>query len=179
MLLQSCFDELPDFRRKEGQRYPDIGKVILFSVFAILSGATSYRKIHSFIKIRFDLLKEMFSLSWKQAPGYTTIRNLIKGVSKEELEACFRNYSSSLTGQDSQKHLAFDGKTLKGSLDRFEDQKAVQILSCFCVDEKMIWAHEEIEEKTNEIPMVQKLIKELGLSDCIFTLDAMHCQKKP
>ena len=39
--------------------------------------------------------------------------------------------------------------------------------------------HEEIDEKTSEIPVFQKLVAELGLKDFIFTLDALHCQKKP
>ena len=32
--------------------------------------------------------------------------------------------------------------------------------------------------KTNEIPTAQKLIEALGLTDCIFTFDALHCQEK-
>jgi predicted transposase YbfD/YdcC len=35
-----------------------------------------------------------------------------------------------------------------------------------------------IDEKSNEIPAVQTLIATLGLSGRVFTLDAMHCQKK-
>ena len=42
----------------------------------------------------------------------------------------------------------------------------------------IILAHEKIEEKSNEIPAAQKMIRELGLRDCIFTLDAVHCQEK-
>jgi len=43
----------------------------------------------------------------------------------------------------------------------------------------LIIAHVEIPEKTNEIPTAQALIKELGLPEgSVYTLDAMHCQKK-
>ncbi|WP_018409336.1 hypothetical protein [Methylocystis rosea] len=34
-----------------------------------------------------------------------------------------------------------------------------------------------IDEKSNEIPSAQALIAAMGLSDRVFTLDAMHCQK--
>jgi predicted transposase YbfD/YdcC len=46
------------------------------------------------------------------------------------------------------------------------------------LDEKIILAHEEIEEKTNEIPVSQKFFEELWVKWMIFTLDALHCQKK-
>ena len=38
-------------------------------------------------------------------------------------------------------------------------------------------AHTEIEDKSNEIPAAQQMIRELGLRDVVFTADAMHCQK--
>ena len=66
---------------------------------------------------------------------------------------------------------------MRGSFDHFQDQKAVQILSVFVSDSQIILAHEEMATKTNEIPMAQTLMAELGLSGYIFTFDALHCQK--
>ena len=74
--------------------------------------------------------------------------------------------------------IAFDGKTLKGSFDNFNDAKAKQVLSAFAVDTALVLAHIEIDEKSNEIPAVQKLLRELDLAGHIVTCDAMHCQKK-
>jgi predicted transposase YbfD/YdcC len=39
-------------------------------------------------------------------------------------------------------------------------------------------AHEEIAEKTNEIPTAQEMMQQLELSGCIFTFDAINCQEK-
>ena len=39
-------------------------------------------------------------------------------------------------------------------------------------------AHVELDDKTNEIPVAQALIAELHLQGCLFTFDALHCQKK-
>ena len=51
-------------------------------------------------------------------------------------------------------------------------------MSAFAGSCGIIPGHEEAEEKSNEIPAARKLIEELGLSDRIFTFDALHCQKK-
>ena len=49
------------------------------------------------------------------------------------------------------KYIAFDGKTLRGSFDHFNDKKAIQVFSAFGSG-NIIIAYEEIEQKTNEIP---------------------------
>jgi len=45
-------------------------------------------------------------------------------------------------------------------------------------DTALVLAHIVIDEKSNEIPAVQKLLEELDVAGHIVTLDAMHCQKK-
>ena len=47
-MLKSFLSEIKDTRRKEGKRYKS-GDILLFPIFAILDGAVSYRKIHTFI----------------------------------------------------------------------------------------------------------------------------------
>ena len=177
-MLQSFLFKIKDHRRKQGQRY-QLGHILLFSIFAVLSGATSYRKVEAFIKANYEILDETFGLNWKRLPAYTTIRAIIQGTSSEEIEASFRQYSDFLVDTDAGKRfVAFDGKVLRGSFDHFGDQKAIQILSAFLTNSRIILAHEEIAEKTNEIPTAQELIRKLDLSGCIFTFDAINCQEK-
>lgn len=178
MMLESFLFKIRDHRRKQGRRYP-LGYILLFSIFAILGGATSYRKIHAFIQANYQTLDETFALNWKRLPAYTTIREIIQGTSSAELEARFRQYSATLAQHQGRKRVVtFDGKVLRGSFDHFQDEKAIQILSAFVPDSQIILAHEELPEKTNEIPTAQDLILKLGLSGCIFTFDAFHCQEE-
>ena len=51
------------------------------------------------------------------------------------------------------------------------------MLSAFAVDAALVLAHIEIDEKSNEIPAVQKLLAELDVAGRIVTCDAMHAQK--
>ena len=176
-MLDSFLFQIVDHRRAQGRRY-ELGHILLFSILAILSNATSYRKIHTFIVAHYDELNEIFDLNWKRMPAYTTIREIIQSTSGDELEKAFREYSKTLdTSKAEKKLIACDGKVLRGSFDHFNDQKAIQILSAFTSDGHIILAHEEIAEKTNEIPTAQMLIEKLGLSGHIFTFDALHCQK--
>ena len=177
-MLKGFLSRIKDHRRKQGKRY-ELEHILLFSILAILSGATSYRKIHKFIVTHYDTLNEIFDLDWDRMPAHTTLRDIIQGTSRTELEKSFRQYSQELAKSDCHKQfIGCDGKVLRGSFDHFNDHKAVQILSAFGSDNRIILAHEEIATKTNEIPTAQRLMQELGLSGYIFTFDALHCQEK-
>ncbi len=177
-MLESFLFKVKDQRRKQGRRY-ELGHILFFTILAILSGADSYRKVQKFIVAQYDILNESFELNWKRIPAYTSIRDIIQGTSGPELEQSFRQYSQELAESDDEKQfIGCDGKVLRGSFDHFKDQKAVQILSVFASNSRLILAHEEIATKTNEIPTAQRLMENLGLSGYIFTFDALHCQKK-
>jgi len=177
-MLIKILSDVRDNRRRQGLRY-ELLHILILSVFAVLSGANSYRRIHSFIDIHYELLNDTFDLNWKRIPAYTTVRNIIRGVSAESLENAFEAYSLRLTEDtDGTSFIAFDGKVLRGSFDYSDDKSPVQCLSAFVTDSKIIIAHRDIGEKTNEIPAAQELITKLGLENKVFTFDAMHCQKK-
>ena len=183
-MLLDYLKRIPDRRRAQGQRYklPDI---LFISILAILSGADSYRDIVRFAKGHLKKLRELFGLSWKRAPSKSILRDIFCGINKAELEKIFREYSQNLSGIENKdfeiaiKGFAIDGKSLRGSFDHLKENNMIHLLSVFCTNNQLILAHVEIPEKTNEIPTAQTLIKELGLPEgSVYTLDAMHCQKK-
>jgi len=181
-MLQEYLSLVTDPRRAQGQRYA-LSYVLLFSILAMLCGATSYRKIQRFINAHRERLNEWFGLCWRRAPAHTSIRNILQALDPADVEQAFRAYSEQLcqleTTDDTPRAIAIDGKVLRGSFDRFEDQKAAQILSAFCQQDHLILGHLPVSTKTNEIPVAQQLIEELALGNCLYTVDALHCQKKP
>jgi len=178
--LLSLLATIPDPRRAEGKLY-QLPHVLLFSIFAIVSGANSYRGLRTYFRVHREKLNEAFGIHWKRPPAHTAIRYILHRLSADEVEKVFREHAANLNcapeGANT-RVVAFDGKTLKGSFDNFIDAKAKQLLSAFAVDTGLVLAHIEIDEKTNEIPAMQELLAELGLAGHVATADAMHCQKK-
>ena len=184
--LLNFLSEVKSSRRKQGQQY-DTGSVLMLSILAMSSGAVSYRKIHEYMTIMFPALRQLLNLNWKKPPVYNSLRYILISVNTSSLEKCFRKYSKYLqkmmrvsesnSNPDYLKKydiLSVDGKCLKNSFDNMKEQKMKQILSVFDADKKLILAHKEISDKTNEIPEFQSLIKELNLEHSIFTADAIH-----
>ena len=73
----SMLSDIEDPRRDEGKLYR-LPYVLLFAILAIVSGANSYRGIHSFIDVHLSRLRRAFGLTWRNAPACTTMRGIIR-----------------------------------------------------------------------------------------------------
>ena len=177
--LLAALAEIHDPRRRQGQRY-SLSHLLLFSVLAVLAGATSYQKIITFIAVQRDRLNTAFGACFRRAPAVNTLRSLFLALERDDLETAFRRHAQELNGTvrvKGKRTIALDGKTLRGSFDHLNDQKAAHVLSAFASDAALILAHREVAGAPGEIPAVPTLITELGLTGALFTADALHCQK--
>jgi len=177
--LLAALAEVPDPRRAQGQRY-SMSHLLLFSVLAVLTGATSYKKIIAFIALQRERLNTVFGACFRRAPAVNTLRHLFLALGRDDLEAAFRCHARDLSAGDTAsmpRTVALDGKTLRGSFDHLTDRKAVHVLSAFASDAALILAHQELAGAPDEIAAVPRLMAELGVTGVLFTADALHCQK--
>jgi DDE_Tnp_1-associated len=178
--LLAALEEIPDPRRRQGRRYP-LPHLLLFSVLAVLAGATSYRGMLVFITVHRERLNAVFGTTLRRAPAVNTMRALFQALAPTELEAVFRKHARELSDAapaPGPRVVALDGKTLKRSFDHLNDRAAAQVLSAFACEAALILAHQEVRDAPDEIPAVQALIEDLGVRGALFTADALHCQKK-
>jgi predicted transposase YbfD/YdcC len=168
-----------DPRRAQGQRY-SMRHLLLFSVLALLAGATSYQGIVTFIGLQRDRLNTVFGACFRRAPAVNTLRHLFLTLDRDDLEAAFRRHACALSASTPGvlRTIALDGKTLRGSVDHPNDRKAAHVLSAFAGDAALILAHQEVAGAPDEIPAVPRLIAGLGMTGVLFTADALHCQKE-
>ena len=94
---------IPNPRRAEGKLYR-LPHVLLFSIFAIVSGANSYLGIQTYFKAHLRALNKAFKIKWKRAPAHTAIRYILQGLDPAEVEKAFREHSANLNfGPDAAK----------------------------------------------------------------------------
>ena len=147
--------QIPDPRRAQGKKW-QLGPVMLATILAILSGATSYRKVHGYIEAHRKRLNKAFGFGWKTVPAYSAVRTNLQGLDSAEVERVFRQHAAQLsgtqTGEDGMPVVAIDGKTLRHSFDAFNDRKAAHVLSAFSVDDALILGHLEVDERVTKSP---------------------------
>ncbi len=71
-----------------------------------------------------------------------------------------------------------DGKKVRRSHDRSHDQQAIWMVSAWASDNGLVLGQVKVDDKSNEITAIPKLLQVLELSGCIVTTDAMGCQKE-
>ena len=177
--LLAALEEVADPRRPQGRRYP-LALLLLFSVLAVLAGATSYRGIVTFLAAHRDRLGQVYGVRLRRAPAVNTLRNLFLALDPADLEAAFRRHAQHLaeaTFDDGPRVVALDGKTLRRSFDRLHDRAAAHVLGAFASEAGLSLGHREVRDAPAEVEGVPAMIRDLGLTGVIFTVDALHCQK--
>ncbi len=177
MEMLSC---VTDCRRGQAKRYR-LANILMFCILGFLCGAKSYKSLCSFIEERFALLQAAFPSTMKRAPAPSTLWRIIGLVDGTTLEAVFRRHAGTqhaALGGGPGAVVAHDGKSLRGSYDTASETKMSQLLRAFAVGTRIILGHVAIMVKSNEIPAMQTLVRELGLAEVLCTADAMHCQIK-
>jgi FAD/FMN-containing dehydrogenase len=158
----------------------EVAHLLLFSVLAVLAGATSYRGIVTFLAVHRDRLGRIYGVRLRRAPAVNTRRNLFLALDPQALEAAFRRHARHLgeARPDGPRAVALDGKTLRRSFDRLHDRAAAHVLGgAFAADTALILGHQEVPDVPAEVQAVQAMIRDLGLRGVVLTVDALHCQK--
>jgi DDE_Tnp_1-associated len=189
MSLFQFFSTIKDTRDPRGKIFP-LEYILLFSVLAVLSGATGYASIADWINLKEKSLRKVFGLLWVRMPKKSGLQKVFVGLDKVELEKAFRAYSLSLVqsqptaaspaGQINGKlinpsltnpkpakylHIAVDGKTLKGSYDKLGDTAAINLISVFLTGKNIVLAQIGVENKESEMVGVRDLLGDEKLMD--------------
>jgi hypothetical protein len=176
-LLGGMFSGLVDDRRSN--RSYEQEALLCGLLLAILCGATSLRKMQLFIEERLEQLNALFGTAWKKGPTWVGIRRFLLQLDIAQVEEAVQRHAAKQQSKRSGlKWIAMDGKALRGSASKVQDQRARQLVAAFSQQDLIILGHMEVDDKSNEIPAVQSLIESLELGGSILTLDALHCQKK-
>jgi predicted transposase YbfD/YdcC len=84
---------------------------------------------------------------------------------------------SSLVQTTGSDVIAIDGKAARGSFKTKGQKHALHTVSAWSVQNQIVLGQVAVDEKSNEITAIPKLLDLLDIEHAIITLDAMGCQK--
>lgn len=174
--LIMMFETLSDPRRGQGKRHP-VSFAILIVMFATFSGYYGYRAIGDFIHKHRQELVTIFHPGKDRVPSFSTIRRILMMVSFDEFVCIYRQWLSKVQAlSENATWMNMDGKTLCGTTSNHDE--TVHLVSIFSAFDQIAVDMAKVNAKSNEIPIVQQMIRNSQLTNVIFTLDALHCQKQ-
>ena len=167
------FADLTDPRRREGT-YPLISFVVI-AICAVISGADDFVAIAEFGVIKRKLLEKFIDLS-AGIPSHDRFNAILGAIKPAEFEKCLLSWITALHEITDGQVVAVDGKTLRGSYDHGSSKSAIHMVSAWATANHITLGQVVVDEKSNEITAIPKLLELLEISGCLVTIDAMGCQ---
>lgn len=168
---------LKDKRRGQAQQHK-IDVVLMITIMATMSGYQGYRAIGDFAQRYKKQIVKYLELEKDRVPAYATVRRVVQEIDHKKFGDIFTKWMKHYMRKSNTQWIAVDGKAIKGTKQKEEDKKLAHLVSFFASDSKEILIARKTADKSNEIPLVQKMMEEFPLKDMIITLDALHCQTK-
>jgi predicted transposase YbfD/YdcC len=100
--------------------------------------------------------------------------NIIKPTSMEEI---LRQLSDLMREKVPQELISFDGQTSRGTADKYKGLTGIHLMNAWSVDNRICLGQLKVDDKSNEIIAMPKLMETLNLKGTIITADAMNTQK--
>ena len=173
--------QIPDERVPNGRRHP-LWLILLIMILGIMSGYWGYRGLGRFVERHRRQLIDTLKIPGARVPSYSTIRRVMMQLDYQAVTHVFNEWASQYTHNSQGQWIAIDGKSLKNTVNDCygKQQNFVMMVSAFTHERGEILGIEVMEnKKQSEIVAVQDLLKVLDLRGVVFTMDALHCQKKP
>jgi predicted transposase YbfD/YdcC len=109
-------------------------------------------------------------------PSHGTFNRVISALDPAEMERGFADWVVSIARLTAGEVVAIDGKALCGTREAGK-KTLVHMVSAWASANNLVLAERKVDDKSNEITAIPRLLNALELSGTVVTIDAMSCQR--
>jgi predicted transposase YbfD/YdcC len=163
--------------RIDRSRLHELLDILAIAICAVVAGADSWDDIEDFGNAKITWLETFLELP-NGIPSHDTFRRLFERLDPDEFQRGFLGWIEALHEATERQVIAIDGKTLRRSFDRAKGKSALHLVHAWATANHLLLGQVAVDEKSNEITAIPRLLKMLSISGAIVTIDAMGCQKE-
>lgn len=171
--IKHHFGKLKDPRINRHKKH-QLLDIIIIALCAVISGAEDWQQIATFGRERRDWLGRFLELA-NGIPSHDTFERVFDRIDPRAFHKSFQSWVAALADKLKIKHIAVDGKTLRGSGS--DKLGTLHLVSAWATEHHLSLGQVATAEKSNEITAIPELLDLLDLHGAIVTIDAMGCQK--
>jgi predicted transposase YbfD/YdcC len=172
------FDDLSDPRTERCRRH-ELLDIIGIALCAVISGAESWTAVQAYGHAKHDWLARWLRLP-NGIPSHDTFRRVFCLLDPEAFQRGFAARVAALAerGVGSRLTIPIDGKTARRSGRRGRGLAPLHLVSAWAGANHVSLGQVAVEDKSNEITAIPRLLELLDLSGALVTIDAMGTQKE-
>lgn len=177
-MITEYFEEVETIKEYDGYYYKisDIVTIVILGSICGLENTQQIRQWAAKDRIK-EFLKEKFQIY--RIPSYYWFTCILKLIKPESLNKCFENWVYSVMPEKADKlTISLDGKTIRSTTGMKKYESPLHIISAQISELGLTLSQNIVDGKSNEIPAVQELLKELNIKGTLVTADALNCQKE-
>src|SRR5580692_11816472 len=171
--IRDHFASLTDPRRRKVV-YPLID-IITIALCAVVAGADDFVAIAEFGRKKRTWLSQFLDLS-RGVPSHDRFNAIFAAIKPAEFEKCLLSWITALHDVSGGQVVAIDGKTLRRSFDKANAKSAIHMVSAWATANHISLGQVVVDQKSNEITAIPKLLELLEIAGTLVTIDAMGCQ---
>jgi len=151
--------------------------IFVIALCAVISGAEGWEDMEEYGQAQAEWFQQFLELP-HGIPSHDTFRRVLSRLKPDEQTQCFVSWTEALHESLDGEIVALDGKTLRRSFDHAASKGAIHMVSAWANAHRLIVGQRKVDDKSNEITALPKLLRMLELEGAIVTIDAMGCQKE-
>jgi predicted transposase YbfD/YdcC len=177
--LVANLHDIPDPRHPRGRRHP-LGAILALVCVAMLCGYRSYSAIADWGRCYGQKLVRALGFTRDKTPCAATLYHVLRQLDGPLVEATLGAWAESVLtalppAPGEPEAMAIDGKTLRGS--RKQGAPAAHLLSVLSHRLGLTLWQQAVADKTNEIPVLEDVLRQLVLEGRVITVDALLTQR--
>jgi predicted transposase YbfD/YdcC len=166
------FGNIEDPRRQAGLRHQLI-EVIFIAICAIIAGADDWVAIERFGQAKKSWFQKFLVLK-HGIPSHDTFGDVFSVLDPEQFAEAFIGWMQMIATVSGV--IALDGKTIRRSFDKALGTSAIHMVSAWSAANRLVLGQVKVDDKSNEITALPRLLELLVIKGCLVTIDAMGCQ---
>jgi predicted transposase YbfD/YdcC len=167
------FAPLKDPRQAAKVLYP-VPEIILLLLCATLAGADDVVEMQLWGNQNLAFLRRFLPYT-HGIPSHDTLGEVIAVLDPDLFKACFLAWVEGLRESEPDR-VAIDGKTSRRSHDRRKGREPLHLVSAWASRQRLVLGQEAVDDKSNEITAIPRLLARLALTGALVTIDAMGTQ---
>jgi len=172
--IEEHFGKIKDPRIGNATR-PKLLDILVIAILAVICGADGWSDVALFGKSKQKWLRTFLELP-HGILSHDTFGRVFALLDPQEFEHSFMNWVKTIQAITAGEMIAIDGKQLRGSREPGARREAIDVVSAWASTNQLVLGEVKVDEKSNEITAIPKLLQLLDINGCLVTIDAIGTQ---